>query len=178
MKSHTVKLLRFKYFSLSLSISNMEAIAEENREEGLRYASRRMLTAPAERLQRAPSMEVKLAAIAVDLNVRLRSADMPVVMQERALRYARALLDADPKTRPNPTHIALALKKEFDGAFGLAWHCIVGKSFGSFVTHSSGGFLYFSMDKLSFLLFKTEVRPIPKISPVLQVSSRRNSLQK
>ncbi|KAK6936308.1 Dynein light chain, type 1/2 [Dillenia turbinata] len=156
----------------------MEVIAEESREEGVHYASRRMLTAPATRLQRAPSMEVKLAAMAVDLNARLRSADMPVVMQERALRHTRGLLDADPKTRPNPTHMALALKKEFDGAFGVAWHCIVGKSFGSFVTHSSGGFIYFSMDKLSFLLFKTEVRPIPKISPLLQVSSRINSLKK
>lgn len=44
--------------------------------------------------------------------------------------------------------------------YGPAWHCIVGKSFGSFVTHSSGGFVYFSIDKLSFLLFKTEVRPV------------------
>ncbi|KAK4257131.1 hypothetical protein QN277_006761 [Acacia crassicarpa] len=55
--------------------------------------------------------------------------------------------------------LALALKKEFDGAYGPAWHCIVGTSFGSFVTHSVGGFLYFSMDqKLYVLLFKTTVQ--------------------
>lgn len=56
--------------------------------------------------------EVKLAAVAVDLNVRLRSADMPAVMQERAFRCTRALLDANPdEKRPNPTLLAMSLKK-------------------------------------------------------------------
>lgn len=49
--------------------------------------------------------------------------------------------------------------QEFDGVYGPAWHCIVGTSFGSFVTHSVGGFIYFSMDhKLYVLLFKTTVQ--------------------
>ncbi|KVI02236.1 hypothetical protein Ccrd_019497 [Cynara cardunculus var. scolymus] len=38
--------------------------------------------------------ELQLAAIAVSLNVRLRSADMPIAMQERALRLARSLFDS------------------------------------------------------------------------------------
>lgn len=49
--------------------------------------------------------------------------------------------------------------QEFDGVYGPAWHCIVGTSFGSFVTHSVGGFMYFAMDhKLYILLFKTAVQ--------------------
>lgn len=49
--------------------------------------------------------------------------------------------------------------QEFDGVYGPAWHCIVGTSFGSFVTHSVSGFMYFSMDqKLYILLFKTTVQ--------------------
>uniref|UniRef100_A0A6P3ZF28 Dynein light chain n=1 Tax=Ziziphus jujuba TaxID=326968 RepID=A0A6P3ZF28_ZIZJJ len=116
---------------------------------------------PITTLVRAPSSEAKLAAIAIDLNVRLRAADMPASLQERAFRFARALLDANPQEkRPNPTHLAMSLKKEFDSVYGPAWHCIVGKSFGSFVTHSSGGFVYFSVEKLSFLVFKTQVRPV------------------
>ncbi|CAK9183016.1 unnamed protein product [Ilex paraguariensis] len=109
---------------------------------------------------RSPPEEVKLAALAITLNIRLRSADMPVTMQERALRYTRSLAVADHNLnhhRPNPTVLARALKKEFDSVYGPAWHCVVGKSFGSFVTHSPGGFVYFSLDSLSFLLFKTEV---------------------
>ncbi|XVF11202.1 hypothetical protein REPUB_Repub08aG0005600 [Reevesia pubescens] len=119
---------------------------------------------PVARAPPPPATELKLAAIAVELNVRLRSADMPPSMQERAIRRARALLDANPdkNKRPNPTQLSMSLKKEFDALYGPAWHCIVGKSFGSFVTHASGGFLYFSVDKLCFLLFKTEVRPVIK----------------
>ncbi|KAF9685671.1 hypothetical protein SADUNF_Sadunf03G0078600 [Salix dunnii] len=78
--------------------------------------------------------EVKLAAIAVELKIRTRSADMPGAMQERSFRFSRALLDANnlKSKNPNPTHIAMSLKK----------------SYGSFVTHSNGGFACFSMDDL------------------------------
>ncbi|KAK3198987.1 hypothetical protein Dsin_022402 [Dipteronia sinensis] len=63
-------------------------------------------------------------------------------MQQRALRLTRSLLDSSssPKTttisRYNPTHLARALKKQFDLLYGPAWHCVVGTGFGSFVTHS------------------------------------------
>ncbi|XP_062090610.1 uncharacterized protein LOC133796922 [Humulus lupulus] len=113
---------------------------------------------------RSATEEVKLAAIAISFNVRLRSSDMPTHMKEHALRCTRSLLDSvvstktATKTRPNPTHLARALKKEFDSSYGPAWHCVVGASFGSFVTHSPGGFVYFSIDSLSVLLFKTEVQ--------------------
>ncbi|KAL0443525.1 UNVERIFIED_CONTAM: Dynein light chain, cytoplasmic [Sesamum latifolium] len=108
--------------------------------------------------------EVKLAALAISFNARLRAADMPSAMQERALRHARALLDSAGPRRPNPTLLARSLKKEFDSVYGPAWHCVAGKSFGSFVTHSPGGFVYFSVDSLSFLLFKTEVHVVAQPS--------------
>jgi hypothetical protein len=50
--------------------------------------------------------------------------------------------------------------QEFDTTYGPAWHCIVGTSFGSYVTHSLGGFLYFSVDKAYILLFRTAVEPL------------------
>ncbi|XP_024960691.1 dynein light chain, cytoplasmic-like [Cynara cardunculus var. scolymus] len=109
--------------------------------------------------------ELQLAAIAVSLNVRLRSADMPIAMQERALRLARSLFDSSSSRRPNLTLLARSIKKEFDRWYGLAWHCVAGKSFGSFVTHSPGGFVYFSVDSYSFLLFKTEVHLISNDPP-------------
>ncbi|KAG5228561.1 hypothetical protein OIU78_010041 [Salix suchowensis] len=129
---------------------------------------------PVPPMVRPPSPNpVKLAAIAVSLNIQLRSADMPGAMQERAFRCARALLDATSleSKKPNPTHIARCLKKEFDEMYGLAWHCVVGKSFGSFITCSSGGFVYFSVDNLSFLLFKTEVQPVKKPSPLRKLDA-------
>lgn len=130
-------------------------------------------------IRQADQEVIKLAATAMSLNVRLRSSysNMPHHMQDRALRRTRSLIDdsspaaaaAAPlsrKSRPNPTHLARALKKEFDSLYGPAWHCVVGKSFGSFVTHSPGGFLYFSIDdSLSVLLFKTEVQLVKEQQP-------------
>jgi dynein light chain LC8-type len=68
-------------------------------------------------------------------------------------------LNATPGKADNK-RLAHALKKDFDSAYGPAWHCIVGTSFGSYVTHSTGGFLYFQIDKVYVLLFKTAVEPL------------------
>ncbi|PQQ20799.1 dynein light chain 1 cytoplasmic [Prunus yedoensis var. nudiflora] len=93
------------------------------------------------------------------LNIRVRASDMPTPLQNRAFRSARDHLDSMPG-KLDSKRLALALKKEFDSSYGPAWHCIVGTSFGSYVTHSTGGFLYFSIDKVYILLFKTAVEPL------------------
>ncbi|KAF0928983.1 hypothetical protein E2562_011071 [Oryza meyeriana var. granulata] len=90
--------------------------------------------------------------------VRMRAADMPLAMQRRAVRLAYDAIAAMP--RLDSKRLALALKKEFDTSYGPAWHCIVGTGFGSYVTHSVGGFLYFSVDKVYILLFRTAVEPL------------------
>ncbi|CAA6659386.1 unnamed protein product [Spirodela intermedia] len=85
---------------------------------------------------------------------------MPLELQRRAFRCARQVLGSMPKL--DSKRLALTLKKEFDSTYGPAWHCIVGTSFGSYVTHSLGGFLYFSVDKVHILLFRTAVEPLEK----------------
>ncbi|XP_022135252.1 uncharacterized protein LOC111007260 [Momordica charantia] len=100
---------------------------------------------------------LQLADVFANNGVRLVSADMPPFMQIHAVDCAKRVHDSMEKFTSKS--LALTLKKEFDGVYGPAWHCIVGKSFGSFVTHSVGGFLYFSMaQKLYILLFKTTVQ--------------------
>ncbi|XP_065014985.1 uncharacterized protein LOC135642619 isoform X2 [Musa acuminata AAA Group] len=93
-------------------------------------------------------------------NVKVRAADMPLALQKRAFKCARETLASMPKLESK--RLACALKKEFDSTYGPAWHCIVGTSFGSYVTHSLGGFLYFSIDKVYILLFRTAVEPIDR----------------
>ncbi|XP_022737398.1 uncharacterized protein LOC111290379 [Durio zibethinus] len=101
--------------------------------------------------------QVELADILANCGVKIVSVDMPPFMQIHAVDCARKTHDSLEKFTSKT--LALTLKKEFDGVYGPAWHCIVGTSFGSFVTHSVGGFLYFSMDqKLYVLLFKTTVQ--------------------
>ncbi|XP_057528718.1 uncharacterized protein LOC130807506 [Amaranthus tricolor] len=94
------------------------------------------------------------------LNVKVRASDMPIALQNKAFQCARDLLDSMPTKKLDSKRLALAIKKEFDSAYGPAWHCIVGTSFGSYVTHSLGGFLYFSIDKVYVLLFRTAVEPL------------------
>ncbi|KAI9752512.1 MAG: Dynein light chain [Lichina confinis] len=52
--------------------------------------------------------------------------------------------------------IAQYIKKEFDAKKGATWHCIVGRNFGSFVTHESKHFIYFYLGHNAILLFKTQ----------------------
>lgn len=117
------------------------------------------LVKPMLRLGRSRSLcdsKVELASFLVINGVKLVNADMPPFMQIHAVGCARKTCDSLEKFSSRA--LALSLKKEFDRAYGPAWHCIVGTSFGSFVTHSVGGFLYFSMDqKMHILLFKTTV---------------------
>ncbi|XP_071724065.1 uncharacterized protein [Rutidosis leptorrhynchoides] len=94
------------------------------------------------------------------LQIKVLVTDMPAFMQIHAFRSARQTFDSLEKF--SPKQIALNLKKEFDKVYGSAWHCIVGSNFGSFVTHATGCFLYFSMEKLYILLFKTKVKKTVK----------------
>ncbi|KAK1442089.1 protein inhibitor of neuronal nitric oxide synthase like protein [Babesia gibsoni] len=50
--------------------------------------------------------------------------------------------------------IASYIKKEFDQRFQPTWHCVVGKSFGSYVTHEKNCFIYFYTGNTAILLFK------------------------
>ncbi|XP_031117872.1 uncharacterized protein LOC116021577 [Ipomoea triloba] len=103
------------------------------------------------------SSQIELADFFSCNSVKVVSVDMPPFMQIHAVDCARKVYDSLEKFTSKA--LALSLKKEFDGVYGPAWHCIVGTSFGSFVTHSVGGFIYFSMDhKLYVLLFKTTVQ--------------------
>ncbi|GAV49133.1 hypothetical protein ZYGR_0N05390 [Zygosaccharomyces rouxii] len=51
--------------------------------------------------------------------------------------------------------IAGSIKKQLDVKYGNTWHVIVGKNFGSYVTHEKGHFMYFYVGTLAFLVFKT-----------------------
>ncbi|XP_073059112.1 uncharacterized protein [Primulina eburnea] len=103
------------------------------------------------------SSQIELADFFSCTGVKVVAVDMPPFMQIHAVNCARNSHDSLEKFTSKT--LAFTLKKDFDAAYGPAWHCIVGTSFGSFVTHSVGGFMYFSMDhKMYILLFKTTVK--------------------
>lgn len=51
--------------------------------------------------------------------------------------------------------IAAYIKKDFDKRYNPTWHCIVGRNFGSFVTHETRHFIYFYLGQVAILLFKS-----------------------
>ncbi|CDK26500.1 unnamed protein product [Kuraishia capsulata CBS 1993] len=42
-----------------------------------------------------------------------------------------------------------------DKQFGRTWHCIVGTDFGNYVSHERNNFIYFYVNELAILLFRT-----------------------
>ena len=72
-------------------------------------------------------------------------------MQQNAIDVANQALDRHNIERD----IAAYIKKEFDKKFSPTWHCIVGRSFGSYITHESKHFIYFYVGQLAVLLFKS-----------------------
>nr|XP_012302637.1 dynein light chain 1, cytoplasmic-like [Aotus nancymaae] len=51
--------------------------------------------------------------------------------------------------------IAAHIKKEFDKKYNPTWHCIMGRNFGSYVTHITEHFIYFCLGQVAILLFKS-----------------------
>ncbi|KAH7289362.1 hypothetical protein KP509_31G072000 [Ceratopteris richardii] len=90
--------------------------------------------------------------MSVEAKAMIQETDMPVAMQRHAIRSAAHALDIHDFR--NCQKIAQSMKQEFDRWYGGGWQCIVGTNFGSFLTHSHGAFIYFSIEKLAFLLFK------------------------
>jgi dynein light chain LC8-type len=84
-------------------------------------------------------------------HVTVKVVDMPEEMKIGVISLARTALIEHKKEKT----MAEFIKKECDRLYGPAWHCIVGQSFGSFVTHEAHRFIYFYIKDTAFLLFKT-----------------------
>lgn len=81
----------------------------------------------------------------------IKNADMSEEMQQDAIEIATTAL----ATYTVEKDVAAYIKKEFDKRFNPTWHCIVGRSFGSYVTHESKHFVYFYIGQVAVLLFKS-----------------------
>ncbi|KAK8203335.1 Dynein light chain [Zalaria obscura] len=105
------------------------------------------------------------------LDAQIKSADMNEDMQQEAIEVAQEAMDKFNIEKDIAHHI----KRTFDERKGATWHCIVGRNFGSFVTHGKPSrsafapvvirpkefaetrhFIYFYMGHCAILLFKTQ----------------------
>ncbi|GLV38464.1 cut up [Carabus blaptoides fortunei] len=81
----------------------------------------------------------------------IKNADMSEEMQQDAVDCATAALEKYNIEKD----IAAYIKKEFDKKYNPTWHCIVGRNFGSYVTHETRHFIYFYLGQVAILLFKS-----------------------
>ncbi|XP_041971353.1 dynein light chain 2, cytoplasmic isoform X1 [Aricia agestis] len=81
----------------------------------------------------------------------IKNADMSEEMQQDAVDCATQALEKFNIEKD----IAAFIKKEFDKKYNPTWHCIVGRNFGSYVTHETRHFIYFYLGQVAILLFKS-----------------------
>lgn len=81
----------------------------------------------------------------------IKNADMSNPMQDESVRISITALEKFNIEKD----IAAYIKKEFDKKYGPTWHCIVGRNFGSYVTHETKHFIYFYLGQVAILLFKS-----------------------
>jgi dynein light chain LC8-type len=81
----------------------------------------------------------------------IKNADMSEEMQADAVDCATQALEKYNIEKD----IASYIKKEFDKKYNPTWHCIVGRNFGSYVTHETKHFIYFYLGQVAILLFKS-----------------------
>ena len=92
----------------------------------------------------------------------VKNADMTEEMQQEAVDCATVALEKYNIEKD----VAAYIKKEFDKKFNPTWygdqlcaqsrrHCIVGRNFGSYVTHETKNFIYFYLGQVAVLLFKS-----------------------
>ena len=67
----------------------------------------------------------------------IKNVDMSEEMQQEAVDVASAALEKYNIEKD----IAAQIKKEFDKRHGPTWHVVVGKNFGSYVTHGASLFV-------------------------------------
>ncbi|XP_054611134.1 dynein, light chain, LC8-type 2b isoform X1 [Dunckerocampus dactyliophorus] len=81
----------------------------------------------------------------------IKNADMSEEMQQDAVDCAMQAMEKYNIEKD----IAAYVKKEFDKKYNPTWHCIVGRNFGSYVTHETKHFIYFYLGQVAILLFKS-----------------------
>ena len=82
-------------------------------------------------------------------------ADMPDDILKFSVDTATQALEECEDWEKQGESVVEAVKKKFDAQWGPHWHVIIGKNFGSFVTHETERFLYFYVGDKAVMVFKS-----------------------
>ncbi|XP_017151114.1 dynein light chain 1, cytoplasmic [Drosophila miranda] len=81
----------------------------------------------------------------------IKNADMSEEMQQDAVNVSTAALEKYNIEQ----EIAAYIKREFDKKYSPTWHVVVGRNFGSYVTHETRHFIFVYLGQVAVLLFKS-----------------------
>lgn len=84
--------------------------------------------------------------------------DLPDDVLRDAIDTSNAVLEKEEQTTNDfekyGLDCAASIKEQFDARWKPNWHCVIGRSFGSFVTHEMKKFAFFYLGDKAILLFK------------------------
>lgn len=83
--------------------------------------------------------------------VKIQAADMPQDMQRAAVESANQAV----KLYSTEKHIAESIKQDFDQMYSPTWHCVVGRNWGSCVTHSKQCYVRMAYKDITILLYRS-----------------------
>ncbi len=81
--------------------------------------------------------------------------DMSDEMLDRVIETAKEAFQLNVQGGKINTVVANYIRARFDKEYGRGWNCVVGSSFGAFVTHEIKTYVYFSITHgISILLWR------------------------
>lgn len=89
----------------------------------------------------------------VEQTVEVRQSDMSDSMQSRAISVIRTAFEQH--HTESLRAVAEFIKKVFDAEYAAHWQCIIGRSFGSYVSHEPETFFFGYANEYAVMLFKT-----------------------
>ncbi|XP_055602021.1 dynein light chain 1, cytoplasmic isoform X1 [Uranotaenia lowii] len=143
--SHTVKATFTEHIKIKIRWSSPSASSSPSR------SNRNSRSATPNKTSSNNQHQNSNASKMSDRKAVIKNADMGEEMQQDAVDCATQALEKYNIEKD----IAAYIKKEFDKKYNPTWHCIVGRNFGSYVTHETRHFIYFYLGQVAILLFKS-----------------------
>ncbi|KAI1723769.1 dynein light chain type 1 domain-containing protein [Ditylenchus destructor] len=97
------------------------------------------------------SIEKESMQVPASVIVAVKKSTMNESMEQHAMRIAFKALSKFPVEKDAAKYI----KQEFDSVYGRQWHCVVGQHFGCYVSHFLTQFVYFYMNSIAVMLYRT-----------------------
>ncbi|KAI9727395.1 MAG: Dynein light chain [Cirrosporium novae-zelandiae] len=120
-------------------------MSEDMQAEAVEVAQEAMAKFNIEKVRLHPASSIQQALEALTLLIYIGHS---TIYQERSLPTIALTSGTNHSQSSQPP--------QFDLRKGATWHCIVGRNFGSFVTHETKHFIYFYLGHCAILLFKTQ----------------------